>query len=264
MSPYTVYPRPYRSGPAKFNVGLSPLEGEWLASGISAEKQALLDQHSETVFCALPESLVGQAEAASAIACAQNRSDGAEHKTLMDASYMTEADLVLMQKTGADWLCTAACLCAPTFFSPQHAIGKSLSALHAPVPGGAPELAGRIARVFNLLRQDLILERFNWTVQLGPERHTPSRHFLIERARQVAVLEAHNLLHLRVERQTIRLLPITQSVLFTIGVTVEPLADILRDASQAAIFRHSWEATDKAVATYKGWNDIEHFVEAMW
>lgn len=264
MSPSPYFPRPYRTGPAKFNVGLQPLEGDWLPPGISSEKQVLLDHHSDSVFCSLQDSLAGQAEAASLIAQAQARRDDTPNQSLLDASYLTEADLVLMQKANADWVCTAGCLCAPTFFSPQHALGKSLVALHAPVPSGSPELAGRISRVFDMLRQDLILERLNWTVQLGPERHTPSRHFLIERARKITVLEAQDLLHLRVERQTIRLLPITQSVLFTIGVTVEPLADILRDTSEAAIFRHSWEATDKAVATYKGWNDIEHFVEAMW
>jgi dimethylamine monooxygenase subunit A len=264
MSANTTFPRPYRYGPAQFNVGLRPLESEWLPSGICSEKKALLDLHKDAVFCALHDSTAAQAEAASLIARSQAGAEIHQNQTLHDASYLTEADLVLMQKSGTDWACTAACLCAPTFFSPQHAVGKSLSQLHAPVPGGSPELAGRISRVFNMLREDLVLERLNWTVQLGPERNTPSRQFLIERARKVTHQEAMDLLHLRVERQTIRLLPMDQSILFTIGVTTEPLRAILIDPLENAVFRRAWETTSEAVSNYKGWADIDGFVRAMW
>jgi hypothetical protein len=97
-------------------------------------------------------------------------------------------------------------LTSPTFFSLPHAAGKTLAELHAPVPGG-DRLAARMARVFDHVRPGQVLERFNWTLQAGNERFTPDGAPLRARALAAAPEEAANLLHVRVERQTIAKLP---------------------------------------------------------
>jgi hypothetical protein len=65
--------------------------------------------------------------------------------------------------------------------------------------------------------------------------------------------------HLRVERQTLRLLPITGAVLFTIRTRVQPLSSLSRAArsSLAATLR----TVDEATVRYKGWVGLKDVVE---
>ena len=79
------------------------------------------------------------------------------------------------QDDEGDWILTAAVVAAPTYWWPDEQIGRSLFGLHHPVPGGDPDLARRINRVFDNLQPGKVLERFNWTVQAEGTRHTPER-----------------------------------------------------------------------------------------
>ena len=100
------------------------------------------------------------------------------------AAAMVSDDFCIMQRLGPEWVLSAAILCAPTFWSLADNIGKPVAHLHGPVPdnlgpSGAQGLAARIARVFDAVAPGVIMERFNWTVQAGPERYTPTQAPLI-------------------------------------------------------------------------------------
>ena len=172
---------------------------------------------------------------------------------LEEAASLVSDDLCILEEAGqGDWRLTAGVLCAPTYWTLPERIGLDLGGLHGLVPGGDPELAGRIARIFSGLKPGAILERFNWTVQASDKRYTPHR--------PSAEGKALNDLHLRVERQTIRKLEQTGAVIFSIRICVDPLVPILREPHAREAFEDAWLGASTNVRQYKAWNDLESLV----
>ena len=75
------------------------------------------------------------------------------------------------------------------------------------VKGANPGMVSRIHRMFDAIQPGQVLERFNWTVQPGTARVTPSQAPFKARAAELPEAGALDALWLRVERQTISKLP---------------------------------------------------------
>lgn len=182
---------------------------------------------------------------------------------LARARRMVSDDLVVMTEKGGEWMTAALALCQPTFFSAGHAIGKSLDGLHAPVPDGSPRLAGAITHVFNSLAADAVFERFNWTIQFGGDRYTPDGGPLRAQAEALGPEAAADQLHLRVERQTIRRLPKTGGVLFTIRIALDPLTSVLCNPETGAALAAGWREAGGDARGYKRWGALAPAMEHL-
>lgn len=259
--------RPWRDGPPRFAVGLRPIAPEqWLLpdteAAILPERRLLLADRAATSF----EAATASEAAAEAAACvtAHLQSPGVPEgpgngPALWQLAHRVSDDLVLMMPGEAGWRAGAAVLTSPTFFSLPHAADKTLLELHAPVPGGEA-LAARIARVFDHVRPGQVLERFNWTLQAGDDRFTPDGAPLRARAQAAPAAAAADLLHVRVERQTIRKLAESGAVLFTIRVSIDPVAAL--DPKEKAALGAAWYAADRDARDYKKWAALDHLVAA--
>jgi dimethylamine monooxygenase subunit A len=259
---------PFYAGPPHFDVGLKPIAlSDWLVPDDQAHwlkgKGALLDQDRDAVFAAMAASQPAQEEVAALIAAETQGQLAPDEPPLMAASRLVSDDLVIMQRTGDVWTNTACCLCNPTFFSAHDAIGKSLALLHAPVPDGDFGLAARIGRVFSHLAPDLVLERHNWTVQWSDTRYSPDGTPLRQAAAAADIREAKDQLFMRVERQTIRALPKSGAVLFTIRIRLSHLAQLLSDPDHARAFETAWRSAPEPVRTYKKWAVLERHVDVL-
>lgn len=261
---------PFLAGALSLAPGLKPIPPEtWLdpdteAEGWLAEKRALMRARRADVFGAAPASEAAMREAADAVlAAAPGAPEGDWETPLEHAASAVSDDLCLLMRDGEGfWRLEAGSLCAPTFWRLSEKIGQPLSGLHDPVPGANPGMVGRIHRMFDALRPGQVLERFNWTVQPGTERFTPSQAPFKTRAAQMGRDGALDALWLRVERQTISKLPETGAVIFTIRVTIDPLRAALGGAGHAAAFRAAWEGIDPVLAEYKGWPHYQLLVMA--
>ncbi|MEM7328286.1 MAG: heme-dependent oxidative N-demethylase subunit alpha family protein [Pseudomonadota bacterium] len=172
---------------------------------------------------------------------------------LEEAASIVSDDLCLLtEHHPGDWRLAGGVLCAPTYWTLPERIGLDLAGLHGPVPGGDNQTAPRVSRIFSGLKPNVVLERFNWTVQTSDKRYTPDRPGIAGKRLTD--------LHLRVERQTIRKLPGTRAVLFTIRVSVDPLLPILQDAEIREAFEDAWLGAPAAVRAYKHWDVIETLV----
>lgn len=182
---------------------------------------------------------------------------------LEQAAAMVSDDLCVMAKIDEHWVLQAASLCAPTFWRLSDMLGKPLVGLHADVPGANQNLVPRVARIFEGLRGGIVLERLNWTVQAGDERFTPDSAPLKAFAAQALVADddALDVLHLRVERQTICRLDDTH-ILFTIRVCLDPLRAAMSTSSNVAAFKVAWEGISTQFAAYKGWPVYDPLVRA--
>ena len=259
---------PFLNGPPGIAPGLMPIAPEaWLmpdteAAAWLAPKRGLMRAQRDEVFAAQGAE-VEMREAANLVLAVTGAAEGCWPTPLEAAASTVSDDLCLMVRDGDGlWRLRAASLCAPTFWRLEDKIGEPLGGLHGPVPGGDPGLAVRISRIFDGLRPGLVLERFNWTVQAGIERFTPGAAPLKTLATDTPDAAALDVLHLRVERQTLRKLPDTGALLFTIRIVIDPLRAALPTLRHVEAFASAWQGADPAMHHYKGWPAYDRLVGA--
>ena len=254
--------RPWEEG-ADFAIGLAPIdEARWLEGGEAdpaARKDRLYDHQRTLVWGETPTSRPGQIEAAALIGAAP----AGDLPPLYAASRTLADDLVLVEKTGGHWCVSALSLSAPTFFTAADVLGKSLAEIHGPVPGFNDRFLMRLARIFDGLRPGLILQRRNWSVVNSDQLFTPFSTQLRARIGEIAPGDVGQALFTRVERQTVRRLPHTGGVLFTIRVWVTPFAALLEGPERLAAFARAWRSAAPDFAAYKGFHLYAELVESF-
>ncbi len=241
-------------------MGLTPQsEAEWLAPDASlheilAEKRKLLATRREWVFRALPEASAASVELLQLLAghlaqrfpslyrldeghCLFNGASGETWDIdlpplhpLEVAGRLVAEDLCLLQAGDGGYRLIAASLCFPNRWLLEEKIGQPLDVIHAPVPGFAPALERPVAHFFAALKPDRILSRVNWGIADDPVRFQP-----ISRDADAAVTAANagSALYIRVERQTLRRLPQSGAVLFTIRTEITPLERVIATRDDA-------------------------------
>ena len=250
---------PFLNGPPAFDPGLRPIPiVQWLIPDTEAEAwlrdKCLIMKMTREKVCAgaldghAAEQVLGLIMQATGDAPGQSMPTALEEA----ASLVSDDICILEARRPGDWRLTAGVLCAPTYWTLPERIGLDLGGLHGPVPGGDPDLAGRVSRIFTGLNPGMVLERFNWTVQASDKRYTPDRPGVT--GKSVSDL------HLRVERQTIRKLETTGAVIFTIRICVDPLTAILADGGHREAFEDAWLGAPDHVRRYKRWDELEPLV----
>lgn len=256
---------PYADAPPDFAIGLSPIEeADWLEGGETdpaARKDALYETARELVWAETEGSRPAQAEALAMVEAATGLKGDPAFPPLYAASRLVADDLCLMEKRDGEWTLTALSLSAATFFRADEVVGKHLSALHGPVPNFEDRLLTRVARIFEGLRPELILQRRNWTVVNTDALHTPDPAPIRARIDEIASPDRE--FFVRVERQTLRRLPRTGGALFTIRVWRHPLEALRDDPERLAAFAQAWRAASPEFRDYKKLHLYDHLVEAF-
>ncbi|WP_116368776.1 heme-dependent oxidative N-demethylase family protein [Parahaliea mediterranea] len=174
----------------------------------------------------------------------------AHEEVLWNASLWVADDLVIMEPRGDSYALTAASLCAASQWRLEDKFGGSLAAIHAVIPGFDQALLPRVERFFHHLKPAHPVVRFNWSLQHG---HTLNR-------RPGSEGGAGEPLYYRVERQSLRRLPQTGAVVFTIRVYLHPLTQLADvDGALPALLR-AIDANPVGMQQYKG---FERFAAAL-
>ena len=280
---------PYDGTSKPFAIGLRPLDlANWIEVDANfaarlAEKRRLYAEIPEKVFVEEPETRAAQQEVLDLLTAhlpgrfpdiyrvAENGveivdedevSPPAPDAPLVAASLLVQEDLILMRRGEDGWRLAAGCLCFPSSWTLTEKFGKALHTIHIPVPGFGPgsrpdEL---IARMFDGL-QGQAMERFNWSIQAGDALYHPLSN--LQRDDRAATRPSHfsdsgavnASAFIRVERQTLRKLPVSRDVLFTIRIHLDPLAVLAKHpdrAKLAASFAGQLTTLDQAQLDYKG------------
>ena len=153
-----------------------------------------------------------------------------------------------MQPGDAGYRLTGASLCFPNRWRLAEKIGQPLDFIHAPVPGFAPALERPVAHFFAALKPDRILGRVNWGIADDPTRFQP-----IGREADAAITPdtAGTALFLRVERQTLRRLPQSGAVVFTIRTEIAPLDRVVATRADARDLAGAIRDMSPAMLRYK-------------
>ncbi len=295
---------PYDGSSKLFTIGLKPLEfdrwievDEFLLPQL-AEKQRLYADIPEKVFVEEDGTRDAQREVLDLLAAHLAASHPHSHRgagvdvevvglgsatdrlpprlrdaPLARASLLVQEDLILMRRDERGWRLAAGSLCFPSSWSLQEKFGKPLQQIHAPVPGFGPGTrpAELINRMFDGL-QGQAVERFNWSMQANDALYHPlSNVERIDRATNRPSrfpdgdIDAHAFI--RVERQTLRKLPVSGDILFTIRIHLDPLKVLTRHPDRATLatsFAAQLEALDLAQLDYKGLtSDRDRLVERL-
>jgi hypothetical protein len=149
------------------------------------------------------------------------------------AGRLVQEDLCLMLSGEDGYILGAASLSFPSHWRLHDKLGRSLTPIHEPVPGYSPKLQHPVSVYFDRLRPENPGYRMNWSITNTPELFLGNHIHRIDPAGVTADTAGENL-WIRVERQTLRRLPRTQAILFTIRTYVYPLS-LLKQHPTAAV-----------------------------
>lgn len=241
-----------------------------------AEKRRLLSERPAEVFAALPQAWAGAQETLALLMAHLTahfptiyQSDGrtltnqatAESWNLAEstlhpldlAGRLVQEDLCLMQRddTVGIYRLVAASLCFPSRWRLHEKLGHALAAIHAPTPHYAETLATPLDRSFDKLKAERPVWRLNWSVVDDGALFQPTGHGRIDYATDVTAANAGDNLWLRVERQTLRRLPQSNDILFTIRIYSNPLRTLRDKPAIAARLAAAISGLDEAMNDYK-------------
>ncbi len=261
-------PTPYDGSTSPFTIGLKPLDlAGWIDIDDTfdlqlGEKQRQYSERTPEVLVAEADTIDAQQEvldllsehlvaqfpqryaigpdgiAASLAGPAANASLPPLHR----ASLLVQEDLILMRKGETGWRLAAGSLCFPSSWTLTEKFGLPIHEIHQPVPdfGAGSRNNELITRMFDRLHQPVL--RFNWSIQANPNLYHPmSNAGRDERAEtrpsRFGGRDVHDAAFIRVERQTLRKLPVSGDILFTIRIYLDPLGAIAKHSDRAQIAR---------------------------
>ncbi|MEP1421452.1 MAG: DUF3445 domain-containing protein [Erythrobacter sp.] len=191
-------------------------EGDWLQAGPDLEARA-------QGFADWPEGvqITPEVEAPARELAQMLGAEGALH----EAALARHEDMCLLTKTPGDdqYRLIGAAVAWPSDWHPKDKIGLPLRALHAPIAGYENQLATGVDRFMETLKPGSIYGRCNWFIAATGERRWLALGDPQEQFAHVTKENAGEALFIRSERQTLRRLPETGAIVFTIGIYVEPL-----------------------------------------
>ena len=285
---------PYDGSSKPFAIGLKPIGFErWIEidahyPAYLQEKRRLYAQVPEKVFVAEPGTEAAQQEVSDLIAGHLHRhfpnlpavplpepaGNALREHPLYRASLRVQEDLILMRRGETGWRLAAGSLCFPSSWSLREKFGRPLEQIHVPVPGFGPGSRPDqlIARMFDALSPDQLMERYNWSIQAGDALYLP----LSDEARDERAASRPSKFpdgdlaaraFIRVERQTLRKLPSSRDVLFTIRIHLDPLKVLAGHPERARLassFAAQLAALDEEQLDYKGMTaDRDRLVEHL-
>jgi hypothetical protein len=174
---------------------------------------------------------------------------------LEKATRLVQEDFCILQadekSSGGTYRLTAGAVCFPSNWKLSDKVGRALADVHGPVPGYAEKLADPVDRFFKNLQAGAIMTRANWLIHATPELFQSGHKLDADTAAAITAENAGDKLWLRVERQTLRRLPQSGAVLFTIRTHVTPLVEAIRDAGSARDLATTLRTMPDDVARYR-------------
>ena len=267
---------PFEARPHRLQMGLMALKpDDWieidasLGATLLAKRRLLAERHDD-VFAALPGTEAAGAEVLALLADHLPRRFPTQYPRmnttiavaatgelvgigapgvhpLETAARLVPEDLCLMRRTADGYVLAAACVCFPSRWRLADKIGRTLGAIHGPVPGYAGSLEAPVDRFFARLAADKPVWRLNWTIHARSEPFQP----VPPRIDRVDPAEFGDRVFLRVERQTLRRLPASGDVLFTIRTYIRPLGEVAQDEDAARRLAAAIENLPPAMRDYR-------------
>lgn len=268
---------PFTGEAYKPQMGLSPLDlGTWIEPGPDFEyqmnlKNQLLHDETETVLQITAEAEPGIFELYETLQAHLIQTDPTSYKmqsgefvcvrtkenftppkdartAMLQMGHWVQEDFgVLSAKAPVKLL--AGCVCFPSRWSLKDKVGKDSDGIHAPVPRFASTIAKPTAHFLERLQVEKPMLRYNWTLHDNDHLFCPTPDIPRE---DITVENVIDETYLRIERQTLRRLPKTQFLIFSIRTSVGALAPLIADQENLRKALGTLETLPQETANYKG------------
>ena len=156
---------------------------------------------------------------------------------LARAALLVQEDFLLMRKSPEGWRLVAGSLSFPSAWILREKFGKPLHDIHGPVPGfnAGTRNASLLERMFDNLWPERPVMRWNWSLYGEAKLYYPAVNNQIKNRFGPGNI-ADNVT-LRLERQTLRKLPKSGDVIFTVRIHLNPLEVLETHADGPALAR---------------------------
>lgn len=174
---------------------------------------------------------------------------------IVRAGSLIADDLVLLRKKEDGWTIVAAHLAFPSSWSLAEKFNQPMDQVHATVPGfqGGTRNAVLVNRIFDNLQPAVPAKRFNWSINWTYALYHPVSLRPPSDPLSTGVSAANAFI--RVERQSLRKLPVSGDIVFTIRIYLDPLKALIDQpdgGALAAKLAEQLESLTPDEVNYKG------------
>ena len=237
-------------------VGTRPLEvAKWLPSDGETEptiamKRELLKARRSEVVGLIEGGEDAADEAAQLVAgFAGKKLESTGIDALVEAALMIADDLVVMKS-----VVVAGVVCSPSRWRLNSKLGQDMLAVHRPVAKYAEQVGGAVDTTMARLKADQPMIRSNWTIEDHCAMFQPV-------GPNAPLVSDPSQLWVRMERQTLRALPLCGGSLFTIRTYQQPITEyVARGADKARTLQTLIKRLPDDVAKYKS---LLHYRESL-
>jgi hypothetical protein len=251
-------------------MGVKPLDlDKWLL--VDHERDAdleeigrLIDDHRDEIIYFEPSALPGCEELSNEVLHHLQQkhelntlriNQQPNHTPIEAIRRVVQEDLCLLERRPEGWTMTACAVAIPTQWDVRSKYGKTLDVIHEPVPRYDTDLSHPMSVFFDRLRPEAPVWRANRTLtddpslRLAPQRrHHPMRE-------DITIDNVADRVWLRVEYQTLRRLPRSDVIIFTIRILRQKIASVA-DNSEAL--------TELVRSLTKMPSDVRHYKDSTW
>jgi hypothetical protein len=269
-----VVPPPYQPyldtapTPFRWRLGLRPLDlADWIQidDRFDAEvlaKHEVSERFPSTVFRALDGDDVAAASSETYRLIADHLAwldperfahvpdDPGPLHPLEAAGRLVQEDLILLVERDGNLVCGGGSVCFPNRWHLAEKVGLTMAQIHAPVHQLNEQLEHPIDRAMNRLT----VERPFWRLGYGLLDTDALYQAVDGTAHPISESVGPSGYFLRVERETLRRLPVSGSILFTIRTYINSLCDVPPDAAER--LADALDAMPPGVADYKKLTEV--------
>ncbi len=246
--------------PMRLTLGLRRLDlSAWLdlhdLDDVLAHKRRVLRSHHDEAVAVTEAGWSGSAETLEVV-LTWLRHHHPDRVTDADASLhpvdaagrLVAEDLCVLSRDDDSWRLVAATVCSPSRWRLRDKIGRTVAEVHDPVPDYAGWYSDAVDASLDRVTVERPVWRLNWTILDDPALFQQS-------GAPVAGSDVRlENLTFRVERQTLRRLPRTGDLVFTIRTYRSSLSDVAADPARADGLARSLRTCPAELAEYRGWS----------
>ena len=250
----------------RHRVGARPLNvSQWLPHDAESDptiemKRELLRDRRDEVVALFPGGEQAAQEAAELVAQFRGvKLESTGIDALVEASLLVADDLTVLEprigENGEEQLLfVAGVVCSPSRWNLASKMGQDMLRVHQPVSRYAEHIGAAVNTTLKRLSVERPVWRSNWTLEDHPALFQPT-------SPAAPLVDDPSLLWIRMERETLRRLPQTGGVLFTIRGFQQPLPEyIARGPEHAEVLHSLVKRLPDDVARYKS---VLHYREMV-
>ena len=252
--------------PFKWRMGVRPLNlDQWLLVDEDRvadlnEIGALIDNHrDEIIYC----------EPSAVAACQELGAEVVEHlrhvsglssieldqqpgvPVIESTRRLVQEDICLLQRRSEGWVMTACAVAIPTQWDVPSKFGITLDSIHEPVPRYDTDLSQLMGTFFDRLRVDRPVWSATRTLTGDPGLRLAPHHRHDPLRQDITLANVAERVWLRVEYQTLRRLPQTDAIVFTIRILRQQIASVAEHTTALGELVQSLSKLPKDVRGYK-------------